>query len=421
MSKTSPNDSDSTRSAHSDAKDRHIPLDQEITIYAIGAFANSANVMCAVILPLWAVAIGASPFMIGVILGARYFLTSLLSIHGGAMMDRIGTRRVLIVFGIIAGLTPLLFPILPWVWTAILLQMVSGLATNYGTIGAQALYGTQMRGSTQYAGRFAFGLRVGQLTGPPLAGIAWDLGGHWAAFILLAIWGFGLFLASLWLPTNIDDRPDTPSPGRKVDVSSLMPRLADYVDTFRMMAIPAVMLVVIMTFLRMSGQGMQGSFYVVYLEGLGYTGTVIGLFVGAASIIGFAGALSITQLTRMMAAQWLLLISVALSIVLVTITPLIAASAVLLLLASAIRGGAMGLSQPLMMMILSAAAGSGNQGKGVGLRTTANRVGSMISPIAMGAVVEIFGLEASFYIISLLLMGVMLFAIRPARESLTAQ
>ncbi|MFM1813634.1 MAG: hypothetical protein RLZ98_329 [Pseudomonadota bacterium] len=410
-------DTAGTSSQRTVEQDPHVPISLQVTVYAIGSFSNSANLMAGVLLPLWAVAIGASPFVIGVIVGARYFLTSLLSIHGGAMMDRLGTRRILVVSGAIAALTTVLFPVLPFVAAAIVLQMLSGLAANYGTIGAQSIFGNLMRGRPKYAGRFAFGLRVGQLIGPPLAGIAWDLGGHWAGFALLTAWGVGLFVASLLLPADVDGATPSKTPPR-IEAHQMMPRLGDYLETFRMMAAPAVLLVVIMTFLRMAGQGMQSSFFVVYLEQLDYTGTVIGLLVGASSLVGFAGALSITNLTRVMAAEWLLIISVAISIVFVAVTPLIAASGLLLLLASAARGAAMGLSQPLMMTILAAAAGSGRQGKAVGLRTTANRVGSMIVPILMGAVAEVAGIEASFYIIGGVLLALMFVSIRPARQSI---
>ena len=77
----------------------------------------------------------------------------------------------------------------------------------------------------------------------------------------------------------------------------------------------------------------------------------------------------------------------------------------LLVLTSALRGAALGLSQPLMISILSQAAGSGNQGKGVALRTTANRIISTVIPVLMGAVVEIAGIEASFYILGAVLLA----------------
>ena len=57
-----------------------------------------------------------------------------LSIHGGALMDRLGTRRVMIVFAVLNGVIPLFFPILSYIWAAILLQVLAGLATSTGTV-----------------------------------------------------------------------------------------------------------------------------------------------------------------------------------------------------------------------------------------------------------------------------------------------
>lgn len=380
-----------------------MPVGVQLAVYATGTFANSTNNVVAVVLPLWAVAIGASPFMIGVILGARHFLTSILSIHGGALMDRLGARRVLLWFGAIAAFSPLVFPMMPWVWAAVVLQMIGGLASNYGWIGAQAQIGEVMEGSPVHSGRFSFSLRFGQLAAPPVAGLAWDIGGAWAGFGVLALWGLGLYVSSLMLPAAGGDERRV-----RIGARDVMPRLSDYAAAFKLMLIPAILLVVMVTVLRMAGNGMQSSFYVVYLESVGYTGTAIGLLLGAAGFLGFGGSLAAGPLSKVVRPYWLLIGSVVCTILFVAVTPLIGAFFALLLLASALRGGAMGLSQPLMISILSRAAGRGNQGKGAALRTTANRLSSLLVPIAMGGVVEAAGLEASFYIVGgalILLMG----------------
>jgi predicted MFS family arabinose efflux permease len=388
--------------AKNDDASQKIPLGVQVAVYATGTFANSTNNVVSVILPLWAVAIGASPFMIGIILGARHFLTALLSIHGGALMDRIGTRRVLVWFGVAAAISPILFPLMPWVWGAVVLQMIGGLATNYGWIGAQAQIGEIMKGHAVYAGRFSFSLRFGQLAAPPLAGFAWDVAGPWAGFGLLTLWGVGLLISSMALPRSAGSEGTGP-----VRARDLLPRLSDYIDAFRLMAVPAILLVVMVTVLRMGGNGIQSSFYVVYLGDIGYSGTLIGVLLGAAGVLGFAGALSVEPLTRLMQPYWLLIVTVASTILFVAATPLISGIFVLLLAASALRGGAMGLSQPLMISILARAAGDKKQGKGAGLRTTANRLSSMLVPVVMGGVVEAFGIEASFYIIGAVLIGLM--------------
>jgi predicted phage tail protein len=69
----------------------------------------------------------------------------------------------------------------------------------------------------------------------------------------------------------------------------------------------------------------------------------------------------------------------------------------LLQIAMFLRSGANGLAQPLVITLVLRSAGRQNQGKAIGLRGTANRIASIVSPLAMGALAEATGLEASFY------------------------
>ncbi len=395
------------QAATQDSDNQRIPLRAQAAVYTTGAFSASSEHVVNVIVPLWALSLGASPFMIGVIVGARHFLTMLLSIHGGAVMDRIGARRVLLFFGAVAATAPLLFPTFPTVWSAVVLQMILGLATNLGWMGAQSQIGEIMRGSTLYAGRLSFTVRFGHLAAGPAAGFAWDVAGPWAGFSVLSLWGMGALLAAVYLPQHKAE------PGRRSgSAAAFLPRLGDYIDAFRLIAIPTVLLVVIISVLRMAGNGIQSSFYVIYLQKLGYTGTLIGLLVSASAVLGFVGALSVAPLSRIISRTTLLLICVIVSILAVSITPLIGGAFILLVIASALRGGSLGLSQPLMITVLASSAGAGNQGKAIGLRTTANRIISMVIPIMMGGVVEVAGLEASFLIMGTILIILTLLAAR---------
>ena len=64
-----------------------------------------------------------------------------------------------------------------------------------------------------------------------------------------------------------------------------------------------------------------------------------------------------------------------------------------------------GVSQPLLLSLLVGAAERNSQGLGVSLRTTANRAAAMVTPIGMGMVAGLFGLNASFIIVGAALMG----------------
>ncbi len=365
----------------------------EFAVYGAATFSNSLGYMIMVVLPLWVLTLDAGPLMIGIILGARHFLVLIYSIHGGAMMDRLDVRRMMVSFGSIGVVLPLLYPLTSSAWVVIVLQMAAGYCSAIGWMGAQAIIGQAMKGSAVHTGRMSATLRIGSLIGPPIAGAAWDLGGPWGAFASLSFWGLCLLLCCLALPAHETADAARPQPRLR----DLVPRLEGYVATLRLLTIPLVMLVMLVSVVRIAGFGMQASFYTVYLEGQGYTGTMIGLLLAIYSLFGGGLSLMTGRLTRLFRPMWLMIAVIAGSIAAIAITPALGSFA-LLALAAGINGGCYGLSQPLMISNMSRVVSPGDQGKAVGLRTTANRLAASFMPVVMGAVVEAAGLGASFYI-----------------------
>ena len=383
-----------------------VPVRMQLAIYGSGTFSNSAGNLAGVLVPLWVVTFGVSGPLVGLIFGARHILPLVLSIHGGALMDRLGTRRVILVFAVINALVPLLFPLLLNVWVAIGLQMIAGLATSMGWIGAQTLIGQVMKGDATPAGRLTLSLRFGHLVGPPLIGMAWDLAGPWGAFGVMSLWGLLEFFAALMLPKPdaLDGKPRSRLTGR-----NLLSRWSDYVAAFRMLAVPAIMFVAMITMLRNAGNTVQHSFYVVYLNDVtGLSGTAIGFLTSFAAVIGGVEALSVGALARRFTPHWLLLVTVIGAAALIAVTPLLG-SFVLLAVAMGLRGASLGISPPLMMSILSRAADKDSQGTSVGLRNTANRLTGVVVPISMGALVDFVGIENGFYLMGGLIITLLFF------------
>lgn len=382
----------------------------QAAVYACGALNHSMVMTVAVIMPLWLVELGASAVMIGVALGARHILPLFLSIHGGAMMDRFGTRRVMLWFALVSAIAPILYPAMPWVWAVIMLQMIVGLSDTMGWSGAQAMIGQIMKGSETHAGRLSFSVRIGHFTGPLLIGAVWDGLGPWGAFGTLSLWGGCAFVAALYLP-QVSHGPQTEQ--RAAGARDLVPRFADYVDAFRLLAIPAVLFVILLSFVRHSSTSMHGSFYVVYLESVGISATEIGLLFAASATFGAFGALMTGRLTSYLEPAFFLILSTVGTIVFMGITPLLGVYA-LLMIAFSLRGGCLGFSQVLMISILGRALDPTSQGKGVGLRTTINRVMNAGLPPVVGAIVTIAGLENAFYIVcgtaAVLMLPLYLFA-----------
>jgi MFS family permease len=297
-----------------------VSLRLQAAVYICGIFSSGTSNIVWVAVPLWLIKLGASPMMIGISLGAYTFLPLFLSIPGGAWIDRLGARRVIVTFGVlVVCLTPL-YPLLTWVPALIVLQMLVGLSVSMGWISAQALVGQRMRGNPTYAGRLAFVVRLGTLIGPPTVGALWDLFGQWGAFLFMSLWTSGVLFAVAILPKSDDERRRGPE---KISFGDFLPRVQNYRDSLALLSIPSILLVVMISVLRQSGQGIQSSFYVVYLEQIGLTGTAIGSLLSAFLLVGAFGALTTGPLMRVFNQFWLLMATVALSIIFIAITPLL--------------------------------------------------------------------------------------------------
>lgn len=174
--------------------------------------------------------------------------------------------------------------------------------------------------------------------------------------------------------------------------------------------IPSVAFILAASFLRNSSGSIQSSLFIVYLNGIGISGTLIGLLVAIAELSGVLGSLMAAPVERRLRTDRLVLLCIAVSLIAIAVTPLIGHYLVLLVAACAVRGIAQGMSQPLMFAILSHEVPGNRHGASVGLRNAVVRLASIITPAVMGVLAEAWGIETSFYVIgaAFLLMTAML-------------
>ena len=378
-----------------------VPLRTQIPIYAAGFFSNSLADVASVVLPLWLLHDGVSPAGIGLVLGARHILPFLFSIHGGALMDRVGARKLMMASSVLSAIMLMLFPVLAWIPAIIVLQMLNGYGSSMSWIGAQAYFGRMLAQSATYAGRFSFSLRFGSIIGPSLAGLAFDHIGVWGAFVVLSLWAGGTAVAAGFIPRSADG-PATER--RAMTWSDMKPRAADYRDAYKLAGEPAMKIVLIITVMRIAASSIQDSFYPIWLQSIGLSATQIGLLITVSSAVAAVSSLWVALVTRLLNPLWVLIWTAMGSIIFVAITPSLGSFA-LLMIAAALRGLCMGISQPLMLSILADAAGPGFLARGAALRTTANRVAASVTPISMGAIAHGVGLAASFHIIGAVLLA----------------
>ncbi|MBI77764.1 MAG: hypothetical protein CMM53_08310 [Rhodospirillaceae bacterium] len=413
-------------------KSQSYSIRMQSAVYSTAFFNGTVQSMGTTIVALLVVALIDKNLglLIGVILASRQFLTVTMSVFSGTMMDNFGTKRVIVAFGaagVISALTyPMLAPIfgvefgsslqnpsILFVCSIILVQMVSGWSEATAWIGSQTLVGQLMQGQPIYAGRMTFVARIGGFLGPPAIGYAWDFWGPWGGFGFLAIWILGGMVAASFLP---DTRTATQSSRNQsehkisMDSEANPIKTSSYMETLRLLLIPAVALVIMVTVMRQTGSGVQTSFYVVWLgEHIGIDGSTIGWLIGAANGASAVAALCTAPLLKKYSAHWLLILMVTISVVAIAITPAFGTNfGTLLFLALlggiCVRGFSQGLNLPLMMIILARNVAPHFQGRVSALRISFNRFGGLLVPPGMGALADmeiVGGLTNAFYIIGL--------------------
>jgi MFS family permease len=358
------------------------------------------------LIPLYGLSLGMSAGAIGMLVGARSLLAVFLSIHVGVLMDRFGTRRVTLFFVWTAMALAPVFPLLPWFWPLLLLQIVNGGALQFAWSGSQILVAQLAEGEAEYLGRFSFFARIGTTAAPMIAGVAWDFGGVWPSYVLSFAWGIALTLALLRAP----EAPIAPGGGRdpprraRFRFIDVLPRLPDYVRCFALMAIPVVATTMAIIFLRTATNGVQSSLYVVYLKGAGLTGTAIGTLFAAIEVTSGLGSLFAGRAMRLGDPQRTMLSGTVLSILLICVTPFFGGIFALLLAAQASRGWLQGVVQPMMFSVQAKAVGPHRQGSVVGLRQTMNRLAAIVIPPAMGVIADHWGAGQSFVILGAVLL-----------------
>jgi MFS family permease len=375
-------------------------------LYVAGPFSMGYVDFYTFLIPLYGLSLGFDASEIGILVGARSIVAIFLSIHIGVLMDRFGTRKVTLFFVWTGMVLAPLFPLVPWFWTLLLLQLLNGAAVSFAWSGAQTLIAQLAEGDARHLGRFTFFARLGSTTAPILGGAVWDFGGAWPAYLVGAAWGGVLTVALLFAPeAEFFAPPRQDGTGRvRFRARDAWPRASDYLDSIMLFAIPVIALSMAIMSMRNSTYSIQTSVYVVYLHHLGLVGTSIGILFAAAEIASGFGALFAGRAIRLGDAQRTMLGGTALSILLIAMTPLFGGIFGLLLLVQVVRGWLEGVIQPVVLSVQAQSVGRHQQGAVVGLRQTGQRLTSIMIPPIMGGIADRWGVSESFFILGALML-----------------
>lgn len=342
-----------------------------------------------VLISLYALKLGADPFVVGTLAAMFSAFPTLLSWQVGRLSDRFGSRLPLMFGATVGGLgmlAPYFMPGLPALYIA---AIMNGLLLACCGVSLQNLVGLlSPRGDlSKNFSNFSLVASTANFAGPLFAGFSIDLAGPAAASLSLALLSFTpVALLAVWGGV-------LPGGSRKVKPAGSVRDLLTDSGLWRVLATSSLVVTGIALF----------QFYLpVYGHGIGLSASAIGVLLAIFAVAAFVVRTILPRLIGRLGERRLLAFSFFLGAAGLIAVPFFE-SVVALGLASFAFGLGMGCGQPITMMMTFSGSTEGRSGEALGLRVTANHLARMIGPVVFGMIGAAFGVSPVFWINALIL------------------
>lgn len=355
--------------------------------------------MTQLVMPLYALSLGASEVVLGVIIGAFGVAGILLSILSSVLSDYLGRRPMILVafvFWIGVGVSSLLAP--PFLWL-VGGQVLVGMADLCLWVAAMS-YLTQVTPQGKHAEIMSWGsglMGLGLVVGPAIGGLITRLVGFQSAFILVVLLGILGLVISYRLPGT-----KFPTAERSTFLERLFLSHRGALALIRGNGShvfgPMRMAVLVMILGTASWVAVGRSFYVAYLNHLGFSTDVIGLLTtlraGATTAAQFGFAFLASRLGVVVTA----LSGVAIGGLALTLTPFLT-TAPILALVGCLGNGADRLRNPGVFTLIAEGTDQDSRALAFALLNTAWAVTTTVLPPVLGLIAERTTLSVTFLLV----------------------
>jgi MFS family permease len=350
---------------------------------------------------LYALSIGASPLVVGTLMGLYAFLPIWLSVAAGRLSDRVGVRRPMLVgsFGVALGAA------LPCIWTGIgvLFAATSLIGASFMLFQVSVQNATgEMGPPGERAKNFsllALGYSISGFCGPLAAGLSIDHLGFGTTFVGFALLPLLPVLAltrrALVLPGRHRAHAQAPSGG-----------------IVQLMRNPQLKRVFIVNALLSMAWDLHTFFIPIYGATIGLSASRIGVILASFAAATFAVRLMMPRIARSFTEFQVLTAAMFVAAATYALFPFVASAGGLMALSFAL-GLALGSAQPMVMALLHSIAPAGRMGEAAGVRMSIINASTFAVPLLFGAVGSTLGLAPVFWSVGAALAGGGWFARRP--------
>jgi MFS family permease len=379
-----------------------------LTIYILLLTALSGTAVRAgnMVLVLYALKLGSSTFVIG-LLGAMFaVLPMLFSMPAGKLADRFGSRAPLLVCAIGSGLGLLV----PWAFPGFTSMFIASamiglsLAMVVPLQNLMGLISTPDTRARNFA-NFSLGMGIANLLGPLIGGFFVDFAGPVTTCLYLALLNVIVVAMLLIWGKRL---PRAPVEAVKAKGS-----------VYGMLRIANVRRAIATSSLINVGRDLYQFYFPVYAHSIGLSASTIGIV----QACNFGAELTIrfflARLLKKFKEEQLLAYSFFIGAASLVLMPFFQAVPVLIAL-SFMLGIGMGCGQPIITMLMYSYSPKGRTGEALGLRMSFIHLTKLVGPVAFGAIGSALGLAAMFVVNSLVMTAGGLLS-RPSKGRETAE
>lgn len=354
------------------------------------------------LLPFYAGDMGATPFLIGVLVAAHPFAQVATAPLWGRLSDRWGRRPVILLGLSVAAVSYLLFGLAHALWVLLLSRLVQGAGGGItGVIQAYVSDSVQPRDRGKALGWLTAATSAGVMVGPVVGSLATRIAQEAPGLIAAGLAILNVAFAWKLLKEPVVERHHGPR-------RSVRRALA---EVFRHPGAPAHRMIWIYAAGMMAFMAMNSMLALFLGSRFGVTEGTVGyfyLYVGAISVLMRAGVLG-PLFTRLGEIRVLQLGALALAVG----QALLPLSTNLWVLAAVIALMPIGTSMlfPATSSQVSHHAPPGHVGQALGVQQAIGGVARMLGPIWAGAAFQHLGFEWPFWLAAMLMVGALVIAL----------
>jgi len=353
-----------------------------------------------VTISLYALSLGSSTFVVGILMGLYAFLPMLLAVAAGRLTDRIGLRKPMLVgscgVAIAAALPCFVSGIAPLFVTTALLG-ISFMLFQLATQNATGMFGHPSERAKHFA-MLAMGYSVSGFCGPLVSGLMIDHAGFAGTFALLALQPL--------IPVGILSWNLLKLPGPRPVAEDSAP--GGVAALFRNRHLRRVFIV---NALLAVAWDLHSFFIPIYGATIGLSASRIGVILAAFAAATFIVRLFMGWIARRFSEFEVLAAALFVAATAYALFPFVKEVGPLIALSFAL-GLALGCAQPMVMSLLHNIAPAGRMGEAVGVRMSIINASTFAMPLLFGAVGSTLGLAPVFWSIGAALAGGGFFARR---------